>query len=75
MSITPNGDGRFFASATLGFLAWNISDGVIYFHGDGVKRLEHPVLFWVEAALLAAAAFAFLHAAVFAKHKSVEKPA
>ena len=64
----------FFALATLGFLAWNISDGVIYFHGDGVKRSEHPVLFWIEAALLAAAALAFLYAAVFVKHKPVEKP-
>jgi H+/Cl- antiporter ClcA len=35
------------------FLCWNMLDGVIYIHGDGVARSSHPVAFWIIASLMA----------------------
>jgi len=31
---------------------WNISDGVIWYHGVGTSRAEGPVAFWTEAIII-----------------------
>lgn len=34
------------------FATWNISDGVIWYHGVATRRAERPVAFWTEAIAL-----------------------
>ena len=53
----------------LGFLGWNVSDGVIYFKGSETRRVDHPVWFWLEAALFASLAILIIYTALTYKPK------
>ncbi|MBB5712508.1 hypothetical protein [Sphingomonas xinjiangensis] len=58
-----------FGIAILAFLTWNVSDGVIYLHGNGLSRADHPVGFWLEAIAIAVAGCAAIYWAVIeARH-------
>lgn len=46
------------------FLILSAVDGVIYIHGDGVARAEHPVAFWTIVALLGPAFTSLTYAGV-----------
>lgn len=51
--------------AILAFLAWNVSDGVIYLHGNGIARAEHPFAFWLGAIAIAVAGIAAIYWAAY----------
>jgi hypothetical protein len=59
--------------AMLGFLGWAVSDGAIYFKGGVTKRADHPVLFWVEAAVLAGIAGVVIYTAVTYQPKDQDR--
>lgn len=67
-SGSPGGAIVLFLCGILGliFLVWNVLDGVIYIHGDGVARAVHPLAFWLIAALLA---FLFINCLYWAVRK------
>lgn len=55
--------------ALLGFTGWNVSDGVIYFKGTETRLVDHPVWFWLEAAVFAGLAILIIYAALTSKPK------
>jgi hypothetical protein len=46
-------------------VCWNVSDGVIYLHGSGIARADHPILFWFTAVAAISFALVILHWSVF----------
>ena len=49
----------------IAFTGWNVADGVIYLRGGGIARADHPLLFWLIAAMLISLALLLLHWAMF----------
>jgi len=57
----------------LAFLTWNVLDGTIYLHGDGVSRVDHPVAFWLMAGSIAVAGLAAVYWAVFESRRDPKR--